>query len=638
MTVRLEWEGKPERVERIHLPFQTVETINESRATRERDTGALFGSDSSQASERNLLIWGDNKLVMSSLLKEYAGRIKLVYIDPPFDIGADFSHRVSIGDGSIEKMPSILEEHAYRDTWGHGQNSYLSMIYERLVLIHELLAEDGSLYVHLGTNVSHAVKLILDEVFGTENYRNEIVWKRATTVKGNFGQGTKAWGPATESILFYSKSDAYTFNQPFTDYTPEYIATAYRHAEETTGRRYRLVSMIGPGGATKGNPQYEVMGVTRYWRYSKKTMDELIAAGLVVQPKPGAVPHRKYYLDEGKGVPVQSLWDDIGNLQASDSERIGYPTQKPKSLLERIVSASSNPDDLVADFFVGSGTTAAVAEQLGRRWIACDLGRFAIHSTRKRLLSTPDCRPFDIQNLGAYERQRWQIESGNGALRAYLDTILAFYNAEPVEGFIHLHGRKAERMVHVGATDAPVTIDETEDVIDEMADNGIEACDLLGWEWEMGLHDTITERARRRGLDLRPRQIPREVMERQVSEADAVRFFELAFVDLDVRRKGHEACVVLKDFAIPSEDLIPQKVRESIASWSDLIDYWSVDFDFSDEVFHNQWQAYRTRENPALATQSDWHEYLKPGCYAIVVKIIDIFGNDTTKLAEVRIK
>jgi adenine-specific DNA-methyltransferase len=638
MTVRLEWDGKPERVERVHLPFQTVETINESRATRERDTGALFGGNDPQTAERNLLIWGDNKLVMSSLLKEYAGRIKLVYIDPPFDIGADFSHRVSIGDGSIEKMPSILEEHAYRDTWGHGQNSYLSMIYERLVLIHELLAEDGSLYVHLGTNVSHAVKLILDEVFGTENYRNEIVWKRATTVKGNFGQGTKAWGPATESILFYSKSDAYTFNQPFTDYTPEYIATAYRHVEETTGRRYRLVSMIGPGGATKGNPQYEVMGVTRYWRYSKKTMDELIAAGLVVQPKPGAVPHRKYYLDEGKGVPVQSLWDDIGNLQASDSERIGYPTQKPKSLLERIISACSNPDDLVADFFVGSGTTAAVAEQLGRRWIACDLGRFAIHSTRKRLLSTPDCRPFDIQNLGAYERQRWQIESGNGALRAYLDTILAFYNAEPVEGFIHLHGRKAVRMVHVGATDAPVTIDETEDVIDEMADNGIEACDLLGWEWEMGLHDTITERARRRGLDLRPRQIPREVMERQVSEADAVRFFELAFVDLDVRRKGHEACVVLKDFAIPSEDLIPQKVRESIASWSDLIDYWSVDFDFSDEVFHNQWQAYRTRENPALATQSDWHEYPKPGSYAIVVKIIDIFGNDTTKLAEVRIK
>ena len=378
------------------------------------------------------------------------------------------------------------------------------MIYERLVLIHELLAEDGSLYVHLGTNVSHAVKLILDEVFGTENYRNEIVWKRATTVKGNFGQGTKAWGPATESILFYSKSDAYTFNQPFTDYTPEYIATAYRHVEETTGRRYRLVSMIGPGGATKGNPQYEVMGVTRYWRYSKKTMDELIAAGLVVQPKPGAVPHRKYYLDEGKGVPVQSLWDDIGNLQASDSERIGYPTQKPKSLLERIISASSNPDDLVADFFVGSGTTAAVAERA--------------RTPLDRLRPRPLCDPHDAEappqhtRLPPVRHSRTSAptsvsagRSGPGTARCARTSTPSWPSTmpSPSMGFIHLHGRKADRMVHVGAHwMSPVTIDETEDVIDEMADNGIEACDLLGWEWEMGLHDTITERARRRGLDL----------------------------------------------------------------------------------------------------------------------------------------
>ena len=193
-------------------------------------------------------------------------------------------------------------------------------------------------------------------------------------------------------------------------------------------------------------------------------------------------------------------------------------------------------------------------------------------------------------------------------------------------------------MVHVGATDAPVTIDEAEEVMDEMADNGIESCDLLGWEWEMGLHDTIGERARRRGLDVRVLQIPREVMERTVQEADAVRFFELAHVDLDVKRQQHEAKVVLKDFAIPSEDLIPAQVRERITLWSDLIDYWSVDFDHRDGVFHNQWQSYRTRAEPVLATESHWHEYPQPGTYAIVIKIIDIFGNDTTKLAEVTIK
>jgi len=439
-------------------------------------------------------------------------------------------------------------------------------------------------------------------------------------------------------IFFYTKTNDWIWNQLHTPYDYAYIASKYPHTEPETGRRYGSWDMTGPGGEAKGNPRYEVLGVTRYWRYSKESMSQLIADGRVLQGKPGAVPRLKRYLDETPGVPIQDLWSDIDPVNSQALDRVGYDTQKPAPLLERIIQASSNEGDLVMDAFCGSGTMLVVAEKLGRRWIGCDLGRFAIHTTRKRLLNMPDCRPFDIKNLGAYERQRWQVDTGNGALRAYLDTILAFYRAEPVEGFVHLHGRKADRMVHVGATDAPVTIDETEDVMDEMADNGIEACDLLGWEWEMGLHDTISERARRRGLDVRPRQIPREVMERQVTEADAVRFFELAHVDLDVRRQGQEACVVLKDFAIPSEDLIPPKVRERIGAWSDLIDYWAVDFDFSDEVFHNQWQAYRTRENPVLATQSDWHEYPGAGRYVIVVKIIDIFGNDTTKLAEVRIK
>jgi DNA modification methylase len=635
VTVRLEWDGKPEHVERIHLPFQTVETINESRATRERDTGALFGGNDPQTAERNQLIWGDNKLVMSSLLADYAGKVKLVYIDPPFDTGTDFSYRVAIGETSVMKQPSILEEHAYRDTWGRGRSSYLQMLYERIVLIHELLSEDGTLFLHLGSNVSHYGKLICDEVFGANGYVNEIIWKRQTA-HSDIGQGARHLGRLHDTLLLYRKGEVCPWNMEFTAYDESYTDAFYKHIEPETGRRYRLSDTTGPGGAAKGNPHYEFLGVTRYWRFSEARMKELYEQGRIVQTKPGAVPAQKRYLDEMPGVPLQDIWMDVPPVQAQAHERLGYDTQKPEALLERVIKLASDPGDLVADIFCGSGTTAAVAEKLGRRWIACDLGRFAIHTTRKRLLNIPDCRPFDIKNLGAYERQRWQIESGNGALRAYLDTILAFYHAEPVDGFIQLHGRKADRMVHVGATDAPVTIDETENVIDEMADNGIEACDLLGWEWEMGLHDTISERARRRGLDLRPRQIPREVMELQVSEA--VRFFELAFVDLDVRRKGREACVVLKDFAIPSEDLIPQKVRESIASWSDLIDYWSVDFDFSDEVFHNQWQAYRTRENPALATQSDWHEYPKPGSYAIVVKIIDIFGNDTTKLAEVRIK
>jgi adenine-specific DNA-methyltransferase len=638
MTVRLEWDGKPERIERLGLPFQTVETINESRATRERDAGALFGTDGTPSTERNRLIWGDNKLVMSSLLESYAGQLDLVYIDPPFDTGTDFSHRIAIGDASVVKQPSILEEHAYRDTWGKGRSSYLTMLHERIALIHELLCDTGLLFLHLGPSVSHYGKIVCDDIFGPEMFLNEVIWQR-TLSKSLM---TTRLPNNHDVILVYRKSDAAVLQDDavFQPYDPDALdsktSSKYSH-RDPDGRIYRLDNLVNPN-PNRPNLRYEFLGVTRVWRWTEQRMKAAFEAGLIVQTNPGTVPQLKRFLDEGRGRPLGDVWTDIPPLNSQAVERIGYETQKPTSLLERIVRLATKEGDLVGDFFCGSGTTAVAAERLQRRWLMCDLGRFAIHTTRKRLLDVPDCKPFAIENLGSYERQRWQVETGNGALRAYLDTILAFYRAEPVQGFTSLHGRKADRMVHVGATDAPVTIDETEEVMDEMADNGIEACDLLGWEWEMGLHDTISERARRRGLDLRPRQIPREVMERQVSEANAVRFFELAFVDLDVRRKGHEACVVLKDFAIPSEDLIPQTVRESISSWSDLIDYWSVDFDFSDEVFHNQWQAYRTREDPTLATQSDWHEYPAAATYAVVVKIIDIFGNDTTKLAEVRIK
>ena len=635
MAVRLEWEGKPTQVERLALPFQTVETINESRATRERDTGALFGGTGAPPDARNLLVWGDNKLVLGSLLAAYAGAVDLIYIDPPFATGADFSHHVNVGDVGWVKEPSILEEHAYRDTWGGGYASYLTMLYERLTLMRDLLSATGSIYLHLDWRAAHYGKLVLDELFGHENFQNEIIWRRANTHNDPDG-----YGRIHDTLLYYRRPGG-TFNRVHGAYREEYVEQAYRKVD-ADGRRYQTLPLHATHVFSSKDDNTRRFGdkilrppAGKYWRWSQTKIDEALAEDRIEISK-NDVPRYKKYLDEAEGVHLQSIWDDLKML--GRPEMLGYPTQKPESLLERIILASSSEGDLVFDCFAGSGTTPAVAEKLGRRWIACDLGRFAIHTTRKRLLGIPDCRPFDIKNLGAYERQRWQVDSGNGALRAYLDTILAFYRAEPIEGFAHLHGRKAGRVVHVGATDAPVTIDETEVVMDEMADNGIESCDILGWEWEMGLHDTITERARRRGLDVRPRQIPREVMERQITEADAVRFFELAYVDLDVRRQGHEACVVLKDFAIPSEELIPPKVRERIESWADLIDYWSVDFDYSDEVFHNQWQAYRTRETPALLTQSDWHEYPEAGRYAIVVKIIDIFGNDTTKLAEVRIK
>jgi DNA modification methylase len=631
MSVRLEWDGKPTEVERLTLPFQTVETINQSRATRDRDRDSLLAGAGSEASHPpNQLIWGDNKLVMSSLLGDYAGKIDLIYIDPPFDTGTDFSHRVSVGDISVTKLPSILEEHAYRDTWADRPGSYLSMLFTRLQLLRELLTEKGMLFVHIGSNISHLVRCLLDDVFGPECFRNEIIWKRTTA-----HSDARTLGSVHETLFLYSKGPEWKWHPSFTPYEDWYVERYYRY-EDPDGRRF-MSDNLSASGLSGGGYDYEWKGARRSWRLPETSMKKLDDEGRIFYTKNG-IPRLKRFLDESKGQPLSDVWTDVLPVVSWSREREGYETQKPEALLERIITSASDPGDTVGDFFCGSGTTPAVAEKLGRRWVACDLGRFAIHTTRKRLLNIPDCKPFEIKNLGAYERQRWQRESGNGQLTGYLDTILSFYKAELIEGFTNLHGQKAGRMIHIGATDAPVTIDELEEVMDEMADNGIESCDVLGWEWEMGLHDTIGETARRRGLDLRPLQIPREIIEPGIRDADAVRFFELAHVDLDVKRSKREVSVVLKDFAIPSEELIPPQVRDRIESWSDLIDYWSVDFDYTDDTFHNQWQAYRTRDDPKLARESDPHEYEEPGRHTIVIKIIDIFGNDTTKLAEVSVK
>lgn len=357
------------------------------------------------------LYYGDNL----DVLRRHVGdeSVDLVYLDPPFNSARDYNVLFEEKDGT----DAASQIAAFEDTWrwdaaaaaqyqevveGGGRVAdalvsfrtffgtndmlaYLTMMAPRLVELHRVLRPTGSLYLHCDPTASHYLKMLLDAAFDPSSFRNEIIWKRASTVKSNVGQGSKMWGQQTDTILFYTKSNEYTFHQPFKPYTDDYMDTAYRHVEPGTGRRYRLVSMIGPGGAAKGNPIYEVMGVTKYWRYSKKKMQELIDSGLVVQTKPGTVPNRKYYLDEGKGVPVQSLWDDIGNLQASDAERLGYPTQKPVRLLDRIVEASSNPGDVVLDPFCGCGTSIASAQRLGRRWVGIDVTHLAIGLIRNRL-------------------------------------------------------------------------------------------------------------------------------------------------------------------------------------------------------------------------------------------------------------
>lgn len=371
---------------------------------------------------------------------------------------------------------------------------------------------------------------------------------------------------------------------------------------------------------------------------------------------PGKMPRMKLYLDEMPGVPLQSIWTDILPVQAQSEERLGYATQKPEALLNRIIRVSSNQGDLVADFFSGSGTTTAVAEKLGRRWIGCDLSRWAIHVTRKRLLGIEGCRPFEVLNLGKYERRYWQIVTfgnqdkagGEKTLYEYLAFMLKLYGAKPVAGLAHLHGKRGKALVHVGAVDSPVTIDEINAAVDECVHLKQGELHILGWEWEMGLAGPnndyrkgglMHEVAKQKGVKLLLFQIPNEVMEQQAVEKGDVQFFELAYLEVEIKKpKKLSITVALKEFVIPNTELIPEEVRSKVKKSTDYIDYWAVDWNFQNDTFMQGWVTYRTRKDRSLALTSEPHIYDKPGRYRVLVKVVHIFGNDTSQAYSVEVK
>lgn len=596
------WEGKYKDGKkvapvRIALPFQTIETINESAADRQKRLNSLFNQKQESGEWRNRLIWGDKKYVLPSLLPGFAGKVNLIYIDPPFNVGADFSFTATIADHpdseedettTFVKQPSIIEQKAYRDTWGKGLDSYLQWFYETAILLRELLADDGSIYVHLDWHVGHYAKCILDEVFGYENFRNEIVWHYRT---GNLAKNQ--FQRKHDTIFFYSKSDKINF-------TPieqkEYYADVY-----------------GP----KFKPSFE---------------------------------GRKQGKDE-KGIFRMSMVDDVWDISAVftlSNEHLPYNTQKPEALLERIIKASSNEGDLVLDCFCGSGTTAAVAEKLNRRWITCDLGRFAIHTTRKRLLGIPNVKPFVVQNLGKYERQQWvlaEFENPENRLqqeKAYRHFIIELYHGKTLNGYTWLHGSKAGRMVHVGSVETPVTVEDIKASIKEfwklvgkdrnMEKNGI---DFLGWDFAFDVNETAAQFAKSNKVDVKFKKIPREVLEKKAVEQGDIKFYELASLNIKTKIAKNKLTVTLDNFIIPPDD-IPDEVRGNITHWSQWIDYWSVDWNYREDTFHNEWQSYRTKQNPKIElTASNLYE--KEGKYIVLVKVIDILGNDTTKALEIKI-
>jgi adenine-specific DNA-methyltransferase len=665
-------DGTLKEVPRVSLPFQVIETVNESRATREAKKGGVQGGlfdvyegkegDTFEAGWRNKLIWGDNLLVMGSLLEKFAGKIDLIYIDPPFATGADFSFTAEIGESGEEltKEQSAIEEKAYRDTWGRGLESYIHVMYERVMLMRDLLSDRGSLLVHCDTRMNSHLRLLLDEIFASSSFINQITWRR-TGAHNDPGR----YGMISDTLLYYSKTEEYCWNQAYGERSEAAVETSFCYAEKPDGsyvrlskdqsvpknwRRFQSVTLRSPH--PRPNLTYDYKGYKPHrngWSINRVRMEQYDRENRLLFPesKDGAI-RLKMYLDESPGVPVQDIWTDVGKVEAISKENLGYATQKPEALLERIINVSSNSGDLVADFFCGSGTTLAVAEKLGRRWIGCDLGRWATHVTRKRLLGIENCKPFEVLNLGKYERQYWQgVTFGKAkdkpfaeqTLYEYLAFILKLYGAQPVAGLTQLHGKKGKAMVHIGAVDAPVTISEIDMALDECAKLKQSDLHVLGWEWEMGLYDLMVEVAKKRGVRLLLLIIPREVMEQQAAAKGDVRFFELAYLEAEIKQpKKLTARVTLKDFVIPNTELIPEEVRSKVKKWSDFIDYWSVDWDFQNDTFMQGWVAYRTRKERALPLTCDPHTYDKAGKYRILVKVIDIFGNDTSQAFDVEVK
>lgn len=571
---------------------------------------------------KNKLILGDNKIVMSALLKEFAGKINLIYIDPPFATGSNFKLKLPIGDSFEEnkKKPFFIEEKAYSDIWGKNLNNYLQIMYERLVLMKELLSENGSIYVHLDWHVVHYIKVIMDEIFGYDNFINEIIW---------FFKGTsnscRMYADKHDNILFYAKNkDKYIFNADAIR-IPYKNLKAYKQDE--TGKWYKQ------------------------WAKGKKYYP------------PQDYINGKWVL---KGKYRYDVIDDVASMStAHGNEYLGFSTQKKEELLKIFILASSNPSDIVADFFCGSGTTLAVAEKLGRRWIGCDVSRYAIHITKKRLLDIENSkdlfdktqkynkkvRPFEV--LYAIHENRQLLSANNFAnieysnknypanhfQNNYLETILKLYGANPFSissNCTKSYWCKNNALVYVFSTYSKNTINEILSAVSECKSLNKPELHILGFNWEFTLYSKIQE------LSLKEPNIKLRLIKIHIEDSEfsnsfnSIRFFEMGNFKVDVYVNKNDVSVKLLDFTFPNYDLLPTQIINRISNWSDLIDYWAIDFDYNNKIFNTHWISYKTNKNRRLNLLAT-HTYSNSGKYRICIKVVDIFSTEVVQIVDVNI-
>ena len=621
-SARLTWSSKPRRAPNPKdIDFQTAEIVIPN-PQRDQLTIAQFRKLAEYEIDKtkmNRLIWGDNMLAMQALLASgYEGKINLIYIDPPFWTSEDYYANFVVEGKEITKEPSVIERLAYKDIWAGGIDSYLDMLYPRLQLMKRLLAENGSIYVHADWHIGHYVKLIMDEIFGKENLRREIIWALETA--SGFKSTTDNWVRQHDMILYYSKTDTQVFNKIFLTHKPEYIARFKKVDEQ--GRRYR-------------------------------------------DDRPGG---RRQYLDETLGTPVGDVWSDIMSFQQASTslEYINFPTQKPEKLLERIIKASANEGDLVADFFPGSGTTLAVAEKLGRRWIGCDFSKVAIQVTRNRLVSI-NAKPFLLENIGNYQRQMIYLHGGR--IYEMQRIILKLYGATPRKDVQDMGVREAEdgitELVYVSYPDRPVTAKKVEELAeraDRLDGSGYRRLVILGWDYEYNYEQILKQRKEaskeKWNVEVVSKIIPPEVYEylkhaKNEEELEPLTgkifFHEKPYLRLSMPEIGYtdnkaEVTIGIQRYVIFDIPIEKEKERSAVAeiartNFAALIDYWAVDWDYDGLVFKALSQAFRGFGKRAKTVLVKMKKELDTGKeYTVAVRVIDIFGNDATATTKIDLR
>ena len=596
----------------------------------------------------NRLVYGDNLLTMQALLAgdpqtglpSLRGKVDLIYIDPPFDSKANYRTPITLPNASFSQRPTVIEQFAYADTWEEGTISYLKMIYPRLMLMKEMLSEKGSIYVHIDWHIGAYVKVVLDEIFGKENFRNEIIWKRGT-VKGAKAVGNQ-FARNHDMILYYSKGNDYVYHTQYLPYSEEYIKQRYTK-DDNDGRGPYTDQAIG----------------TR----SEDSLIEMEKDNRIFITSTGK-RRVKYYLSEAKGIAMDDSWNDISEVNSMAKENVGYATQKPEALLERIIKASSNEGDLVCDFFGGSGTTAAVAEKLGRRWITCDIGKPASLVMRKRFIDQ-EVNPFLYQSIGDYQKEAFH---NNKKLRRVGDlsqVVLGLFGALPFSSeqvsdrnFGYIKGTR--NLVMVDSPNRLTTAATVRRAVEAKASllgGDWDKVIVLGWNFAFDISQAI-EKYKNSNVEVLV--IPPDLLDKLSKKgfkkliADkTVRFSSLQYlvvnpVEVTVNGNGEdELDISLSNYVLLSPDNIPldDKDKENLQKVMEqdplsLIEYWSIDPDYDGDTFRSTWQDYRENvdndSDPLHCVYSTRIAMPHKDERKVCVKAVDVFGFESQVILDVK--